>query len=140
MLYLGGSYGRRHICYFRKGIDNPLKLTFVKRDAFAPVFMAWAGVNFHGKTSICIIDKGVKVNSDIFMNKVLKPFTKTDLPRMFPVDQVSDMVFHQDSASSHTLKHTLTFLRQQNINFVTPKSGCQKARMQHPWTFPFGAY
>lgn len=31
------------------------------------------------------------------------------------------MVFHQDSAPSHTSKHTLAYLLQQKINFVTPE-------------------
>ena len=30
------------------------------------------------------------------------------------------MFFHQDSTSSHTSKHTLTNMRQQKVNFVTP--------------------
>ena len=69
--------------------------------------MAWAGVSFHGKTNIRIIDKGVKVNSDFYINQVLKPLVSNGLPRIFSGDQIKDMVIHQDSASSHTSKHTL---------------------------------
>ena len=85
--------------------------------------MAWAGVNFYGKKDIRIIDKGVKVNSDVYVNKVLKPFVNKDLPRMCPVDQIKDMVFHQDGTciSSYSSKHTLAYSRQQKINFVTPE-------------------
>ena len=72
------------------------------------------------RISVLLI-KGVKVNSDFYINKVLKPFVNKDLPRMFPGDQIKDMVFRQDSASSHTSKHTLAYLRQQKINFVTPE-------------------
>ena len=46
MFYLGGSYGRRRVCYMRLGHNDPLKLKFVKHDSFAPGFMAWAGVSF----------------------------------------------------------------------------------------------
>ena len=60
MFYLGGSYGRRRVCYIRKGHNDPSKLKFVKRDSFAPGFMAWGGVSFHGKTEIWIIPKGVR--------------------------------------------------------------------------------
>ena len=135
MFYLGGSYGRRRVCYYRKGVDDPSKLKFVKRDSFAPGFMAWAGVSFHGKTDIRIIDKGVKVNSDFYINKVLKPFVEKDLPRMFPEDQIKDMVFHQDSASSHTSKHTLAYLRQRKINFVTPEEWMPKSPDAAPMDF-----
>ena len=44
MFCLGGSYGRRKVCYMRKGETVIDKLKFVKRDSFAKGFMAWAGV------------------------------------------------------------------------------------------------
>lgn len=135
MFYMGGSYGRRRVCYVRKGHDDPSKLKFVKRDAFAPGFMAWAGVSFHGKTEIRIIPKGVKVNSQYYIDKVLKPFISKDAPRMFPGDTIKDMVFHQDSASSHTSKQTLTYMRQQNINFVTPNEWMPKSPDAAPMDF-----
>ena len=127
MFYLGGSYSRRRVCYNRKGHNDPSKLKFVKRDSFAPAFMAWAGVNFHGKTEIRIIPKGVKVNSQFYIDKVLKPFIKHDAPRMFPGDQKKDMVFHQDSASRHTSKQTLAYIRKQNMDFVTPQEWMPKS-------------
>ena len=43
--------------------------------------MAWAGVSFHGKTEIQIIPKGVKVNSQFYIDKVVKPFIKHDAQR-----------------------------------------------------------
>ena len=74
MFYLGGCYGRRRVCYIRKWHNDPSKLKFVKRDSFAPGFMALTGVIFNGKIEIRIIPKGVKVNSQFFIDKVLKPF------------------------------------------------------------------
>ena len=52
------------------------------------------------KTEIPIIPKGVKVNSQFYIDKVFKPFIKHDAPKLFPDDQIKDMVFYQDSASS----------------------------------------
>ena len=89
--YLGGTYGRRRVCNYRKGVDDVSKLKFVKHDSFAAGFMAWASVSFHDKSDIRIIDKGVKVNSDFYINKVLKPSVNNDVPRMFPGDQIKDM-------------------------------------------------
>ncbi|KAH3874903.1 hypothetical protein DPMN_038160 [Dreissena polymorpha] len=48
MFYLGGSYGRRKVCYMRKGETVSDKLKFVKLDSFAKGFMAWAGVFYRG--------------------------------------------------------------------------------------------
>ena len=79
--------------------------------------MASAGVSFHGKTKIRIINIGVKFDSPFYIDKGLKPFIANDVPRMFSGDQNRDMVLHQDSASSHTSKQTLTYMRQQKIKF-----------------------
>ena len=64
MFYLGGSYGRRRVCYVRMGENVGDKLKFVKRDAFARCFMACAALPSRGKSVIRIIPKGTKVNSE----------------------------------------------------------------------------
>jgi hypothetical protein len=74
MFYLGGSYGRRKVCYIRKGDNLGEKLKFVKRDAFASGFMAWAGVSSRGKTEIRIIDKDTKVNFSTISTKFSSHF------------------------------------------------------------------
>ena len=110
MFNMGGSCGRRQICYLRKH-------KFVKRDSFARGFMAWAGVSYRGMTEIRIIDKGTKVNSKYYFEHVLKPFLDKNVPRLFPDDPES-MVFYQDSASSHTARATIQFLKNNNVNFI----------------------
>ena len=52
---------------------------------------------------------------------------------MFPGDQSKDM--HQDSASSHTSKHTLAYLRQQNINCLRPEEWMPKSPDAAPMDF-----
>jgi hypothetical protein len=74
MFYLGGSYGRRKVCYIRDGDNFGEKLKFVKRDAFANGFMAWTGVSPRGKTEIRIIQLRYKGDSEYYINKVFKPF------------------------------------------------------------------
>ena len=97
--------------------------------------MASAGVSFHGKTEIRIINIGVKFVSPFYIDKGLKPFIAKDVPKMFPGDQNRDMVFHQDSASSHTSKQTLTYMRQQKINFITPEEWMPKSPDAAPMDF-----
>ena len=48
---------------------------------------------------------------------MLKTFLDIDDPRLFPDDPES-MVFHQDSASSHTARATIQFLKNNNVNFI----------------------
>ncbi|KAH3848046.1 hypothetical protein DPMN_090384 [Dreissena polymorpha] len=94
------------------------KLKFVKRDVFARGFMAWDAVSSRGKSEIRIIPKGTKVNSGFYINTVMKSFIRIDILRLFPESKLV-MTFHYDSASSHTSKHTVDFLKYQNIKFIT---------------------
>ena len=119
MFYLGGSYERRIVCYVRMGENVGDKLKFVKRDAFARGFMACAALSSRGKSVIRIIPKGTKVNSEYYINKVLKQFIRKDVPRLFPEDK-HVMTFHQDSASSPNFKHCYQ-KKYQNIKFITPQ-------------------
>ena len=82
-MFLHGAVAmvRRRVCYVRCQDRDLNKVKFVKRDSFAPGFMVWAGVSFYGKTSLIFIDKGVKVNADFYIDKVLKPFLSKDLPK-----------------------------------------------------------
>ena len=126
MFYMGGSYGRRRVCYIRSNETDMQKLKFVKRDSFAPGFMVWAGVSYYGKTSLRIINKGVKVNADYYIGHVLKPFIEKDVPRLFP-GRVGEMVFHQDSASSHSARKTLDFLQKRRVQYITPSEWMPKS-------------
>ena len=92
-----------------KGVDDVSKFYFVKRDSFAPGSMAWVGVSFHGKTDIKV-KKSIHTSISIKFSSLL---CNKDLTRMIHGDQIKDMVFHQDSASSRTSKHTLAYMRQQ---------------------------
>ena len=119
MFYMGGSYGRRLVCYIRSNETDMQKLKFVKRDSFAPGFMVWGWVSYYGKNSLRIINKGAKVNADYYIGHVLKPFIEKDVPRLFP-GRARKMVFHQDSASSHTARKMLDFLQKCRVQYITP--------------------
>ena len=119
----------------RNGQSNRSTLKFVKRDSFAPTFMAWAGVSYHGKTAIRIISKDVKVNSQFHIDNVLKSFIKNNVPKMFPGDKQKDMVFHQGSTSNHTSKQTLTYSREQNLNLNTPEKWIPKSPDAVPMSY-----
>ena len=81
--------------------------------------MLWAGISYYGKISLIFIDKGVKVNADDYINKVLKLFLTKEVPRMFP-GREKEMVFHEDSTSSHNTKNIIDFINKRyRVKFIT---------------------
>jgi len=81
------------------------------------------------------IDKKTKVDSNYYVNKILKPFIEKDVPRLYPDHQRSNMIFHQDSAASHTSKKTLDFLDRSGIKYVKPTEWMPKSPDAAPMDF-----
>ena len=117
MFYMGGSYGRRHVCYVHCNETDLQKLKFVKCEVFSPGFMVWASVSFYSKTQLLFTDKGVKMNIDYNINKVLMHFLVRDVTWLF-LGWEGDMVSHQDSASNHTAKKTISFLNEHKVYYT----------------------
>lgn len=61
------------------------------------------GVSAKGKTRMRFVEKGAKINSGYYINKVLRPIFEEDNPKLFGKD-TSEVIFHYDSAPSHTHK------------------------------------
>ena len=59
-----------------------------------------------GKTSLYIIEQGVRVDSDYYCNSLLSQL----LPEMAALSPNEDFIFQQDGARSHTSKYTLRYL------------------------------
>ena len=47
-------------------------------------FMIWGGVSSKEKTTLRFVAPGTKVNSNYYINKILKPFLARDVPHLFP--------------------------------------------------------
>ena len=73
------------------------------------------------------INRDAKVDSRYYVRRVLTPFLNEDVPPLFPGASSRDMVFHQDSAASHTAKNTLNFLDGRNINYISPDEWIPKS-------------
>ena len=95
------------------------KLEFLKSDDFAPGFMLWAGMTSRIKTSPHSIDRKSKMNTYYYVDNALKPFLRKDLPWLFQGEE-KNIILHQDSASSHTARYTLNFLKKMVVNLRTP--------------------
>lgn len=80
--------------------------------------MAWAGVSSNGKTRLRWVEPGAKINSEYYINRVLKPFIKNDVHTLYPD---GNFIFHQDSAPAHKAASTVQFLEKSGINFIREK-------------------
>ena len=116
--YLDDTEGKRNVCYIKK-IDPDYEKMVLQQDSSRPKgFMVWAGISSRGKTSMHFVQPGAQINADYYIDHVLKPFLSRDLHRLFPVGEEKKMIYHHDSASSHTPKKTIAFLNKSKINYV----------------------
>lgn len=99
--------------------------------------MVWIGISAKGCTQVRFVKPGAKINSDYYIEKILKPFIRKDIPKLYPN---RDFLFHQDSAPSHVSKKTLKFLRDNNIPFITPSEWMPNSPDCAPLDYFFWGY
>ncbi|GBM00516.1 hypothetical protein AVEN_77332-1 [Araneus ventricosus] len=80
--------------------------------------MVWMGISANGVTKLRFVQPGAAINSEYYIQKILKPFFKDDYCRLYPN---GDAVFHQDSAPSHVSRVTQKFLKDQQVQFLKPQ-------------------
>ncbi|XP_042901427.1 histone-lysine N-methyltransferase SETMAR-like [Parasteatoda tepidariorum] len=80
--------------------------------------MVWMGISTHGVTKPRFVKPGAKINSEYYLQKILKPVLKDDYCRLYPNGVA---VSHQDSAQSHASKVTQKFLTDQQVQFLRPE-------------------
>ena len=76
--------------------------------------MVWGGICSNGKTELRFVRPGIKINSDYYIEQILKPFLKQDIPKLYP----DKNYIQQDSAPSHSYQKTQNFLKSENIKFI----------------------
>ncbi|GBN17952.1 hypothetical protein AVEN_200464-1 [Araneus ventricosus] len=77
--------------------------------------IVWMGISANGVTKPRFVQPGAKINSEYYIQRIVKPFLKDDYCRFYPN---SDVVFHQDSAPSHASRVTQKFLAHQQVQFL----------------------
>ncbi|GBL96475.1 hypothetical protein AVEN_229927-1 [Araneus ventricosus] len=80
--------------------------------------MVWMGISANGVTKPQFVQLGDKINSEYYIQKILKLFLKDDYCRLYPN---GDAVFYQDSASSHASRVAQKFLMDQQFQFLRPQ-------------------
>lgn len=119
--YLDFKSGKRNVCYIKKSDPDYDRMIIQQNTSRPKGFMVWAGVSSKGKTTLRFVEPGVKINSNYYVNNILRPFLSKDVPRLFPKQSKIKWFFHQDSAPSHTAKETINYLNKCGINYVKPE-------------------
>ena len=81
--------------------------------------MVWGAVSSAGKSSLIFVDAKAKVNTQYYINRILRPFFQKDLRRLYPD---GCCVFQQDPAPSHTSRKTIEYLNQRKIKYLPPRT------------------
>jgi hypothetical protein len=124
--YVTDCNKKRSIYYKEKGkMDAHAQKPYTeRRESFAKGFMVVAGFCYKGKLRLRKVATKVKINSDYYQKNVLKPIFHKEIPFLYNND-ISNVHFHQDKASSHFSKSTLCYLDklkdETGINYI-PKS------------------
>ncbi|GBL91201.1 hypothetical protein AVEN_195098-1 [Araneus ventricosus] len=100
--------------------SKPIKMDVKNRRDLTPSttvphskgIMVWMGISANGVTKPRFVQTGAKINSEYYIQKILKPFLKDNYCRLYPN---GDAVFHQDSAPSHASRITQKFLTDQQV-------------------------
>lgn len=79
--------------------------------------MVWGGISGHGKTRLIVIPSGVKINSQEYIDRVLKQEMPHLTQRLFGGRQ---WLLQQDGAPAHTAKATTDWLSANNFQFIKP--------------------
>jgi hemolysin-activating ACP:hemolysin acyltransferase len=138
--YLDGSEGKRKVCYIKKTDPNYERMIIQQDQSRPKGLMVWAGISSHGKTSMRFVEAGAKINSEYYINKILKPFLSHDVPRLFPNNQKKKLIFHHDNAPSHASKKTIQFLNESKINYVKPEEWMPSSPDAAPMDFSVWGY
>ena len=78
--------------------------------------MVWGGISGKGKTELVFVEKGVKINSENYMNNILIPYLNPLNQSIFKNIQ---WIFQQDSAPSHSSKSTQAWCRENLPGFIS---------------------
>ena len=80
--------------------------------------MVWAAISSRGKSDLIFVKPGVKINALYYINNILEPFFSKQSAKLYPK---GDLIWHHDSALSHSSKLTQDWLRSKKIKYIRPE-------------------
>ena len=78
--------------------------------------MVWGGISGKGKSQLVFIEKGIKINSNIYVNNILIPYVK---PLNESIFKNTQWIFQQDSEPSHSSKLTQAWCKSNLPGFIS---------------------
>jgi hypothetical protein len=64
-----------------------------------------ASISYRGVTRLRFIPTGIEINSEIYINTILKPMFEKDIPDMYG-EYPDKVIFHHDNAPAYQLDVT----------------------------------
>ncbi|GBM89368.1 hypothetical protein AVEN_217423-1 [Araneus ventricosus] len=110
-IYLSDASAKSKVKYLIRN-HNRRDLTPATTVPHPKGIMVWMGISAIGVTKPQFVQPGAKINSEYYIQRILKPFLKDYYCRLYPN---GDAVFHQDSAPSHASRVTQKFLTDQQV-------------------------
>ncbi|OQV16148.1 hypothetical protein BV898_09783 [Hypsibius exemplaris] len=101
-VYLTDINGIRKIYYKFWGEWSPERWTKFWKESHLKGVMFVAGVCSRGITTIRFIKPGAKINSEYYIQHVLKPLFKNDIRKLFSGEHTNKVVFRHDSVPAHS--------------------------------------
>ena len=79
--------------------------------------MVAIGICWFGMSRVYVVDGSAKVTAAVFIEQILSKMVQNDLPKLYG-DRSEDVVFHMDSAPSHTAKKTVKWLEDNKLEYI----------------------
>jgi len=117
-LYLTYCNGERKIFYeFRGNKPHESWRKFCEKKHPQGVMVAM-GITARGPTDIYFVPPKAKVNSQFYVDHVLKPILQKDIPRLYG-KFAKKVTVHHDSAPAHTTFFTYNSIVEMGYNFIS---------------------
>ena len=100
-LYLQDCNRTSDICYVERGQSVPDQWTSTRNERFGPKVMAVGILTGRGPIPLFFVPEKAKVNSDVYIETVLRPLVEVHLPELYP-GELDQVWVHHDGASAHT--------------------------------------
>jgi len=74
--------------------------------------MVCMGISWNGPTSLYFVPPKAEMNSQMFINLILKPLFEKDVPRLYPGEE-KKIILHMDSAGTHVKDTVVKWLQDR---------------------------
>lgn len=133
MWLLQESYNTQNDWIYALSPEISLKTSFSVSRIRAPSW--FGGISHNGVLPLKFIDKGVKINKDVYQFEILEGHLKNEAPRLYPK---GDWIVQQDDAPAHRAKVIEAWRESNCPSFITTTIGRQRRSILIRWIITFG--